>query len=419
MLRNLYSLNNIYVFTKLLLGLLLLLISSNLKAKDIDDSVQVLLKSHRDVYVCGGSDEKRIQISLDLGQIVSADSLYSFDVLLTYNPQKVKFMSGLYINTLSEFFDVKGFNVIDSGMVRAYGAMMSNSAVYGNRPLIAFEARYLGDCADTMHINLMDMEIEVSAELLNKLDYKDKNVVIEAKIKNAESNYIETRFLQDTVVFKNDDSLASEIANINTYGLDRVDSLEMRISLENNQKFEIQDVISLNENVEIDTLIEFNENNKIGFDIRLSLKDKIDDENVLLIKTKRLKQDDDTVNMKIEITDINGCSCATKFRNDSLTLLSIKKKDTTSIVVNEIENNENNINAFYSSFENKFIIKNRKFGIREVQMFNIYGRLVEVLRLNNDKRETIIPAENLVYGVYLFSIRFSNGLEKKIVLIKN
>ncbi len=404
-----------------MLWLLLILISSNLQAKDVGDTVHVLLKSHRDVYVCGSNDEKRIQVSLDLGNITPQDSLYSFDVLLTYNPNKIKFMSGLYINTLSEFFDFKGFNVQDTGSVRAYGAMLSNSAVYGNRPLIAFEAKYLGDCADTMQINLLDMEIEVSNKLQSILDYKDKKIVIEAKIKNAESNIIETRFLQDTVNYEDEDSLTSQIANINTFALGNVNSLGMEIVLENNINFNIEEISSLSEKVEIDSLMTFKDDNETGFKFKLNLKDNIDDENVLLVKTRRLKQENDTTLMKIKITGINDCSCATKFKNDSLILLSNKKKDTTGTgsVDYKIENNEFNINAFYSSFENRFIIKNLKYGVDEIRMYNIFGSLIKIDRINSDKRMIMIKADNLEYGIYLFSIRFLNGLQKKIVLIKN
>ena len=82
---------------------MLICISQKAKA---EDTVRAKVNSYQIVDPCGDKIDQ-VLIALDLGKIVKTDSLFGCDFQLSYDTSRLKMHSGLYINTLSEFFEDK------------------------------------------------------------------------------------------------------------------------------------------------------------------------------------------------------------------------------------------------------------------------------------------------------------------------
>ncbi|MFC2131146.1 hypothetical protein ACFLSQ_06905, partial [Bacteroidota bacterium] len=325
-------------FIKLLIWLLFLGSSQIIKAQD--EKVEVELKIHKEVKVCGSENEKRFQISVNAGEIKYNDEFYGFTVDLTYNPETLKFRSLLDKNTLAEFFDQKGSNVWEPGWVRVYATTLGTIRAVGDKPLIALEFEYLNDCPGSDSIKLDDIEIIAAEEFVNKLNYSNKKIEFDITIKESENSFVRVKFLNDTIMEYDEDSTAVAVVNLNTNGLERVDSLDFELKFVKSDNFSIEKIEFLNEKMMADTIIENNENYTISYRIRTHLLEDINNDSVFMLKFKRNKEIkiSDTVRIDLNIIGINDCTCATRFEGDKIYLIS--EKDTTPIdVVNEYENN--------------------------------------------------------------------------------
>jgi hypothetical protein len=401
-----------------LLMVWLLLISSSRSIKAEDEQKEIELKKYGDVKVCGDNDDREFQISIGAGEIKNEDQFFGFTIDLTYDPEKIKFLSLLDKNTLSEFFEYKGYNVWEPGWIRAYATTLTMNNASGDKPLIAFLVKYIGECPDTTHINLDDIELEISQEFLDKLNnYQEKKIVVDVAVKEYNYSFVETGFVIDTLKEFQEDSTADIIVVLNTNGLEKVDSLDFEITYEINDVFDIKNISLLNEKMIIDTIYNTKAENKEKFVIKTNLSGSIENESILNIKMKRQTKINDTLTMAIDITGINYCTCATDLRGDYLTLLS--KKDTSTYSVdNKIENNNYKIDVFYDIKNKEYIFKCEK-EIKNIVIYNINGNKVKMQKFNNIKKEQRIDFSQFSDGVYMSHITLINDFEKNIVLIKN
>lgn len=107
------------------------------------------------IDVCGNENQRRFILVLSIGNVMRSDSLFGYNFQISYDNKIVKFTDALYINTLSEFFDYKSvFINSKEGKVNGYAITMGMEPIYGNRPLLALNGLWIGDCPDTTTINI-------------------------------------------------------------------------------------------------------------------------------------------------------------------------------------------------------------------------------------------------------------------------
>jgi len=399
----------------------LLLSGSSQKLKAQDETIELGLKQHDESWVCGTEAEKKFIISVSAGEIKYEDEFYAVQVYFAYNPDKLMFINLLDKNTLSEFFEIKGFNVLDSGLYTAYAATMTMNRVTGNKPLMAFELKYLGDCPDSAHINFDDIELDISESFLNKLNYKDKKLIIDIKTKETEKSFVEVNFVQDTLEDFDEDSMSIAEINLNTNNLLGVDSLDIELKFENNEIFKIADIeqiFSSNAKFVIDSVLTQVDDDSTKIRILGRVLDAIEDEEIVQIGFKQLKKEDDTITVDINVVGINDCTCATSFKGDKLFIIS-QKDTTTPIVTYEIESEDNKINGYYNYKDDEFIISSFDKRIKMVILYDIMGRQIVNIENREMKDRLRISADKYLSGLYLMNIKLLNGNEKNIVLIKN
>lgn len=398
----------------LLIWLLFLCSSRILKAQD--EKIELELKQHRSIKICGEEKDRKFQISVSVGEIKNEDEYYAVELFLTYNPEKIKFVSFLKINTLAEFFEFTDVHPWEPGFVTVSASAKGMVNAYGNKPLLALEVEYIGECDDTTMIYLENLDIDISQNFKNRLNYKGKSLLLDADVMAYPSSFVEARFLTDTISEYNSDSAAGVTVNVNTNGLQKTDSLDFLFKYEKGDNFKIENIVLMNEKIIRDSVLEYEEGDTSYYLLKTHLTGDLPDESAFEVRFKRNKKIDDTVKIMMGIANINDCTCATNLRGDKMSLIS--KKDTTTAIANEFENNENEIDAFYDFMNNEFVIKTDESTIEMVKMYNINGGLI----FKNDlgwKNEYRVTADGFYDGIYFSRIKLINGFEKNIVLIKN
>lgn len=387
-----------------------------------DTTAELSLQQNNDAWICGDDGrDKNFIISVDVGEIKDSDSLFAIQVWLTFNPEKLTFVNLIDKNTLAEFFEIKDFDLLEPGEVTAYAKTMGINQAVGNKPLLALEAKYLGDCPDSAHINLKDIELDVSKRFNNRLNYKDTNLIVNVRTKETEKSFVKVNFQQDTLKEFAEDSTISALINLNTNDLAKVDSLEFEIKYEINENFEYVSFVLLDSNntkIVIDTVSVYEVEDSAKINVQSRLLESINDETVMKILMKQIKKDDDTVRIDINVSKINECACATSFIGDKVFILS-KKDTTTPIVTDEIENKDIDINGYYSFISDEFVINTLRSYIDEIILYDLMGRMIENKGNIKDYNEVRIPADSYLKGIYLAHIKLLNKVEKNIVLIKN
>lgn len=400
----------------------LLLFCSSQTTKAQNETIELTMKQNRDAWVCGDNDrDKKFIISVSIGEIKYQDSLYAIQVWLKYNPDKLLFVNLLDKNTLAEFFEIKGFNVFEPGELNGYAMTMGQNQAVGNKPLLAFEVKYLGDCPDTAHINLDDIELDISKSFLNRLNYKDKNLIVDIKTMETENSFVNVGFLQDTLKEFNADSTADILIDLNTNNLQRIDSLDFEIKYKKHDNYELTDIDLFDAGLtkmSIDSIIRKEEGDTNKITVKSHLLSVIENENVMKLKCRQIRKENDTVRLDIKISRINDCSCATSFKGDKVFILS-KEDTTTPIVEDDNENEDINIDCYYDFIADDFVVKSRQINLRNVILFDIMGRLIEYKSDIKMPEEFRIESEIYVEGIYIMQIKLLNGIEINKVLIKN
>jgi hypothetical protein len=371
------------------------------------------------VNVCGDESDRRVQVSLNLGEIKAIDSLFSFDIILQYDTAKFWFRTGLYVNTLAEFFDYKGVNVDSPGYLRLYAANMLSPQVVGNKPLIAFEGLFESECPDSMHIKLIYQEIEVSKDLMKRLDFSNDNLTIVAGVKETETSFVSTQFLTDTVKEFNEDSTISVICNLNTNNLDKVNEFDVVIDYDISQNLKLQDINNINDKLTILGEIEnLSDELKAKYKFRVALDEAINDENFLELIFRKSGNEDNITKLNLNLDNINDCTCATSMKGDSIFIVTEKDTTTEVVVEYKIENNEYNIYGYYNYSNDEFIIDS-EIKIKRIMLYDLEGRLIKIIRNNLVEKRIDIDCTDIKFGVYFVNVLLNNGFENNIVLIKN
>ncbi|TAL69533.1 MAG: T9SS type A sorting domain-containing protein [Bacteroidetes bacterium] len=398
--------------------LLLIIIGSNRMLK-AQDTAHVLLKSHNTVDVCESVSDRDYTISIDIGDVKPTDSLFGFDFFVRYNPTKVNVSGvGLTVNTLSQFFDNDNDTHIfrsssDSGLIEGHYGTFSSYPAYGsNMPLIAFTGKFLGNCPDTSYFRLESLTFTL--EFKKIMDVSGKYVVVKAEIADKPNRSITAGFVNDTVMFGEEDSIGIATAKINVTNNKQLENIEFEIVTNDSVDFRIEDVSSMSGKLLIDNKLKIAN----GYKIYTTALEDFGDDTIFAIKIKELKR---TKNVKIgelilRPVKVNDCACVVDL-NEGITYIKGNiEKDTTSTGYDEIENKS--IIGYYNEKNDKIIIESEQ-EIKEVQIFDMLGNLIKKINFRGIDRIAEIEADGMNSGLYLLTVRNINSEIKKFVMIKN
>lgn len=378
--------------------------SHKLQAKDLKP-ISAVLKSERIIDNCD-TNSKNVLVTISIGNITKADSLYGCSFQLSFDSNKIKFTDLIKLNTLFEYFSNTSVGFYYKGSATGYGANLGFSdadIVYGDRPLFALYGKWIGDCNDSCKVKLdyLDFTDEFGKKITDTvnasvvaLPYSITDLTISGEANKAKSVY--------------------NVKNIDTVSVDF--NVESNKFVSQNQEFAININGSGTADYSIDNIVLSNDNiifknyEKINNNVfRLYFRSDAGSINTDIHLNLRLNKSDnihDTLNIYPVIDIDNSCGCYSIANND--TIIVYKSNEPNAVVDNKyIEN--------IKYFNNLLFIDNIESNKR-IKIYNVLGIELDDIGLqNNSLFYDFNSKENGVYFVEIYDLT-SNKLIK---IIKN
>ncbi len=342
---------------------------------------------------------------MDIGEITKADSLFGFDFGLKFDSSKVKLTSLITQNTLSEFFDTKGSSVYSEDSLFSGHAGNINVALppsSGKLPLVAILGEWKTDCPDSTQIWIEYIDF---TEEFQKHVLVGDALTIASKVKDKADRKIGLSFEKDSMSLINKDSDEC-LLRINT--IDKARLTNFKIDLINGVNY-IIDCTAENDNA---NGFDIAASEQFGDTLRLKINSVLD-KNYGEIKLKFAKKMQDTANYAIKAIayDVNECACITRFESDTILVLSNKKPDDTSSIIEE------DYAKFAYENSTKNMILESEYGINNISLYNVNG--IETIKYyENLRKAAILSLAEIPNGVYAMRAELGSGKIIKKILIK-
>lgn len=394
-----------------MLWLALLSVSQQAKA---DDKITVSVESRRVIDVCGQTKDQ-VVVVLNLGNISRSDSLFGCNFKLNYDSTKLRFHSALYLNTLAEFFEFKQVGFFSNGSIVGAVANLSMNPVSGDRPLIGFLGDYISKCPDSVEVSID--YIEFTDEF--KKTVENQNGYVIAKVADKPERYFKLSVSSggDTTLI---DSLSSE-ASLSVkaeQGIEEsITSLEMLISLKAFDNYEIRKIEPADKSIlNIESIVDRNDSVIVKFFVN----GKLDGKNIAIIEIAEKSKGKEIAEIQIKPLVVNNyCTCFSRLLSDKHFIASQDKQKTdttdTTTVVNDYWN-EDLIQDYYDYKNNEWVVNSSKDEY-VIAIYDLRGN--ELLSVSGSVGISRISLDGFSTGVYYGTIRFSDKIAKKKILIKN
>jgi len=396
-----------HILTKLLL--LVILTGSSIMSFDSYANVKAIAESRRQVDLCKPYEERQVVIVINIGTVMPSDSLYGFNIELSYNPEKILLHTGLYTGNLSEAFDTKSFNFDnENGKAWGYATNIKNvlaPPVFGNKNLVGIVGEYIGNDTDTAIVTIS--YIEFTEEFKKEINEYVPAVVYADYIpkENLELNTVPSASI---IEMKHDEAgfvdLSFETNN-------EANPKQMLYTIEITEgEFIISDIeLFSNDNIDISTHIISGKNaevNLVAFD-NYSLN------NLFRVEVKKDNTDLATTGtLRIIPSSDSPDNCIKYFNYAEIQLIGHKKpNDTTSV---KYDSNDNII-AYVN--DNELIIKSENTRMTKVDIYNSMGQISNISQIFEGEhyRQNL---DGLSNGLYLAVIKFTDNTIKTIKFIK-
>lgn len=201
------------------------------------------VRSLRTIDKCSG--ERRALISVDLGRILTTDSLLSFDISIGFDPRVLRPETLLKIGTLGEqmSFGDGPFMVIESpGVARIQGGSIVRPAS-GSLPLTAFNAAVIGNECFAKSPLTVPFGIDFNEEFRKNVEvFVIDSVELTTLSRSVDNGILEITADRDSVQGKD-----SSLIVVVTYQLDSVttNDIEIDIALSNDTAFVVESIATL------------------------------------------------------------------------------------------------------------------------------------------------------------------------------
>ncbi len=364
--------------------------SQNMKSADI---CKVYFEINSALDYCGDDSEREIIISVNIGEVTSADSLYGYNFQIKYDTNLIKFTDMLYYGTLSENCYYKQGSATPGGYFKVAAINIDNMLI-GNKPLAAIKGTIKAKCSiDTeIQMNYIDFTKEFTRD---SIELNDIGFVIDKVDK--EDRTLKLKFRKDSLDLKLD-------KKIDLY-IEKQYSEMNEIMLEFSGNIDLLDfdkIIPKNSDYQIE-LIEIKSDTA---KIKVKSSSIIYFGNLVSIDTKSIG--DTNINAQISVyAKIDTCECVFKIIPAIAKLY--KYQDSIVNKCNEIDYSKNTI--YY--LDGGVLDINKVFN--NIKIFDSLG----VLRFESDN---IIDSKIVVSNINTAGIYYGvlQGKEiNRIIIIKN
>lgn len=370
------------------LGLLLILLISSLSAQN-NEKITPTLTGVNKIDICGSKSEQEFTVLLTIGEIKRSDSLFGYNFEIKYDPTKIKFKFISTIGTLSEFFEIKQFTILEKdSAIRGTAGHLNPflSPVQGNLPLLALLGEWVGKCNDTTELKLS--YIEFTDEFKKGLN-EPQNLKIWAEVADKPDRKLVAKFIQNELLFNdNNDKIAKMFLSSNG---NKVNWIKINLHT-NNTLFQIEDIYSnKNENI---SWIYLNDSTNVLINL-LPRENNVEDTLFIRVKNNCAIGYNEG-NITISQISINECDCIKNYEYNQLTMISDIPDTTTGI------NLKDDLVIDYQKNCECFIIRNDNANKMKINIYDIYGRsMYKNLFYDEFIR---IDARNFPNAVYFFEI---------------
>jgi len=386
---------------------MLSLVGSIAKAQS---TVPVTLKVHgADVHLCELENDRDFIISLSIGQVLASDDLFGYSLYINFDPSVVRMTGGLRLNTLSEH--------LSEFSTKIYGGTLEIHAVdfihktYGDKPLIAFQGEYISDCAGTFTIEIE--ALEPVDDYKHEVDVSNARIDVYAVIEENDDKFFATTIDSNSLIMPADEYSSSFMITADAFSLAKIDKAEFVISLSDQEfpEFFVIDKIVEKNNVRVTEYL----SSEQSCTITANITDDFDSNDIFEVFVSKSDSINATAKLSIKSAVKSECSCVTAIFDDSIIIRSVK--DTTTSVVESLVENE--INSYYSSGEDVFVIDLKGLKSNKIEIFSTLGYIIKNTNSEILSDEIRIDASCISNGVYFGRISLLDGDVKKIVLIKS
>jgi hypothetical protein len=384
----------------------LLLLTGSSTGLSARDNITAVLKCESTIDVCGTQDDKRVLLTLNIGNVTAQDSLLGFNFELTYDTTKLVFNTAIYQNTLSENAKPRDINFEHPGIISGWA--YSNSLLYGDKPLVGILGTFKENCKDTTTVNISILEfIETYKNTVT--DYQP--ALISGLVTAKSDRILIPKF--DTDSFHIDTNMTGTMNfGINaTSGL-RLNNLKIKIGLTDTSQVQITGLLSLTDNISIDSLNYISD----GITALITYKNPMEYGNQLSVQFRQVNYKSEPCGMTVEIQGYNDCSCVTG-NQSAESFIVTKHIDTTDIKNNEAMNGYI-LNSYYDPSGDAFRINMNISDLYTVNVYSIQGSLLIHKKYDTDTEIIDVDAYGIPKGVYILRIERRMNDMKNIMLIK-
>ena len=228
---------------KILLSVIIIVVTLIVTGRNLFSENLAKIVVNKKINLCDSNSGKFIFV-VNIGMIEPIDSLFGFDIDIKYDPNKVRILSYLKSNTLSEKFEQSSFSfAADTNHIRGYATTFNFNAPpsYGDSILIGFYAEWIGDrnCEDSSLFKLED--INFTEEFKKEYQYTNEYVRTSLDIKNP-INVLKTTFDVDSIGLKENQQLFSFNCKIDFFASESLK--KVKITFTDTDTIKIRDIVS-------------------------------------------------------------------------------------------------------------------------------------------------------------------------------
>ncbi|QLH54820.1 MAG: hypothetical protein CH6_4177 [Candidatus Kapaibacterium sp.] len=372
-------LKSLSILSRFLILVWLALVASQTGISQKKANCELSIYGSLKIDVCGNENQKQFILVMSIGNVQRSDSLFGFNFQISFDKENVKFTDALYLNTLSEFFDMKSVSFDSAnGKINGYAVSLGMEPIYGNRPLIAFYGKWISKCPDTANFSID--YIEFTDEFKTTIDSMKPTILI-GEVFPKDDRVFRVSSPKDTIVSA--DSISEFDLLVSISKDSRIDNFNLICKFDS-EKLSIDSVVPASEDFEfLNSEVDDLGNLKLSF----ANKNDIGNRNTIKFYLKHLMPN---VFSKITISpefDLE-CKCVTDFTKDSVYV--VYKKEISNYF--EEENNEFNIDGNY------------------IQIYDVMGRLIKEVYLECSLSDGDTSFMNEIgKGIYFVVIRKGNS----------
>lgn len=373
-----------------------LLILGNSIAKSKTYNLELL--DENPIDLCGKEFQKQVIIAPYMGAISKSDSLFGFEMVISYDPTIVQMNQKLFVNTIAQFFEYKDVKfdsergeIIVDGLV---SSSINTPPVAGDLPLIAFGGDFIGKCDEVAKFKIK--YIYPIDGFKGNIENSSTDLDIVGKIVDKPTRELSYSFDSNKMSLKKDSTIEIPV-NLNLGEMNNLDYWKAKISID----IDSVSISSIkgNSSVVIDSVTKTEKNNYIVvFKVLDNTKPQ------LIIDVSSFKYDSSVINIDFETIETSECVCATRFPSNNFTVNNLQSKS------GEVESSVK-YNPEYEIVNNMIIPRTESLLI---QVYNING-----MELDN-KKCNVNQVYNLNdYNLGIYFIKITSKTNSKLIKIIN